>query len=432
MGKLSNIFGILALLLAGAAAYFSFVLAERRTEFRLRADKTATALAEIVKAVDDDSGTFLSTNISFSPGDPQAGTKESGSLGWQSFQDAKDDSGAYAAFQNLLTQAVNHVKALGRQRNELAEALVDVSASLALPEDQVVVADLRNLADAATFSRASTAVRSHAAAVAERDKAIIDALVEASRAIDLPIREAALTTREQTRDADGQPALGNFTHRNELATFTRNVRDLNERARSYSQTLAEAVDTIGAHDGVFRWSVDRNRLRDRTAYAGALTQMANDFRKINEELGNFVLAKREVAQLSGKVETLEGDLDQAQRELTTTQDRLAKAAQRILQLEQLAGVESSGGIPGLEEDAVPPMLEGRVLSVDSNYNYVILDLGARDVEDNTELLIARDDKLIAKVRVAKVLNRFSVADILPSAMLGTVRVDDRVIPSSMQ
>jgi chromosome segregation ATPase len=430
MGKLSNIFGILALLLAGAAAYFSFAISERRTEFRLRADKTATALVDVVKAVDADSGTFLANNISFNPGDPKAGTKESGSLGWKSFQEAKDESGAYAAFQNLLNQAVAHVNSLGRQRNDLAETLVDVSTSLTLP-DGIIIADLRNLGDATTFERANAKIKRHAAAVAARDKALIDAVVQASNAIDQPIRESALTTRRETHDADGQPILGEFTHENELADFNRNVASLNERSRSYAQTLVEAIDTISAHEGVFRWSADRNRLRDPNAYAGALTQMVNDFGKINEQLGGYVLAKREVAQLGEKVDKLEDDLDRAQKELTTTQDQLAKATTRIEQLMRDAGIEVEGVPTNFTGDPTVA-IKGKVLSVDNEYNYVIVDLGARYVDDNTELLVARDDKLVARIRVAKVLSRISVADILPSAMQGTVQADDLVILSALQ
>lgn len=430
MGKLSNIFGILALLLAGAAAYFSFAISARRTEFRLRADKTATTVVEIVKAVDADSGTFLANTISFNAGDPKAGTKESGSLGWKSFQDAKDDSGAYAAFQNLLNQAVAHVNSLGRQRNTLAESLVDISTSLTLPEE-IIIADLRNLGDTTTFERATAKVKRHAAAVAARDKALIDAIVQAGNAMGQPVRESSLTTRRETHDADGQPMLGDFTHDNELAAFTRGVSEMNERSKSYAQTLVDAIDAVGAHQGVFRWSVDRNRLRDRNAYAGALTQMVDDFGKINEQLGGYVVAKKEVAQLSTKVDKLEEDLDQTQKELTTAQDQLVKASNRIEQLMRAAGMEVEGMPPGYEPDK-EVAVKGKILSVDNEYNYVIVDLGARYVEDNTELLVARNDKLVAKIRVAKVLSKISVADILPSAMQGTVQADDLVILSALQ
>lgn len=431
MGKLSNIFGILALVLAGVAAYFSFTISARRAEFRLRADKESTALVEIVKAVDADSGTSLAGTVSFTPGNPTAGTKESGSLGWDSFHKAKDDSGAYAAFQDLLNQAVAHVNSLAKQRNDLAESLANVSTTMALPEGQLAIADLRNLGDAETFGKATGTVERHIAAVAARDKAVIDALVQAGDAMELPVDRNALTTREQTRDSEDQPVLGDFACDRELSSFTTNVKDLNKRASDYGQTLVDAMDAVKEHKGVFAWSANRDRIQDRNNYEGALTQIANDFGKINEQLDGYVAAKNEIADLNTKVDKLEGDLDEAQKDLTSTQDKLVKAQSRIEYLEKLANVESDSITPE-QIAAMAKNIEGQVISVDHEFNYVILNLGANKVKDNMELLVARGDKLVAKVRVAKVLSKISVADILPIAMQDTVKPDDRVILSAIQ
>lgn len=430
MGKLSNIFGILALVLAGAAAYLSFAISERRTEFRLRADKESTALVEIVKAIDADSGTSLASAITFTPGNPKAGTAESGSLGWAKFHEAKDESGAYAAFQGLLDQAVASVNGLSKQRNDLAETLANVSTTMSLPEGQLVIADLRNLADEETFGKAAATVERHMTAVAARDKAIIDALVKAGDAMEMSVDQAVLVTREKTQDAEDQPVLGDYPCGSELAAFTGNVKGLNDRAKSYAQTLVDAMDAIKEHKGIFRWSADRRGLQDKRDYAGSLTQMANDFEKINEQLDGYVAAKEEVVRLDAKVDGLETDLDKAQKVLTSTQDKLAKAALRIEYLEKIANVDPTELDPA-DIANMAKFIEGHVLSVDNEFNYVILDLGVRDVKDNTELLVARGDKLIAKVRVAKVLSKISVADILPIAMQGTVMPDDRVIMSAM-
>ncbi len=431
MGKLSNIFGILALVLAGAAAYFSFTISARRAEFRLRADKESTALVDIVKAVDADSGTSLAGTVTFTPGNPTAGTKESGSLGWDSFHKAKDDSGAYAAFQNLLNQAVAHVNSLAKQRNDLAESLANVSTTMALPEGQLVIADLRNLGDADTFGKATATVERHVAAVAARDKAVIDALVQAGDAIEMPVDRNALTTREQTRDSEDQPVLGDFACARELSSFATNVKDLNQRAKDYGDTLVDAMDQIKAHRGIFTWSANRERIRDKNSYAGALTQIANDFGKINEQLDGYVAAKNEITDLNTKVDKLEGDLDEAQKDLTATQDMLAKAKERVTYYENKYNETPDTISPEVLRE-LANNIEGQVISVDHEFNYVILNLGASKVKDNTELLVARGDKLVAKLRVAKVLSNISVADILPIAMQDTVKVDDRVILSAIQ
>jgi len=224
--------------------------------------------------------------------------------------------------------------------------------------------------------------------------------------------------------------LGDYPCGRELTAFTGNVKGLNERAKSYVQTLVDALDAIKEHKGIFRWSTDRNGLQDKKDYAGSLTQMANDFEKINEQLDGFVAAKEEIVGLTTKVDSLETDLDKAQKDLTSTQDQLAKANNRIKyyvdKYNEDSGTIDPGVIVELEKN-----IEGHVLTVDNEFNYVILDLGINKVKDNTELLVARGDKLIAKVRVAKVLSKISVADILPTAMRGTVMPDDRVIMSAI-
>ena len=79
------------------------------------------------------------------------------------------------------------------------------------------------------------------------------------------------------------------------------------------------------------------------------------------------------------------------------------------------------------EPELPPM-HGSVLVVDPKWNFVVLDLGeSNGVLKNGTLLISRDGKLIAKVRIRRVEGQRSIADILPGSHLAEVREGDHVM-----
>jgi hypothetical protein len=62
-------------------------------------------------------------------------------------------------------------------------------------------------------------------------------------------------------------------------------------------------------------------------------------------------------------------------------------------------------------------LEGRILAVNSSWNFVVISLGDRNgVIANAELLIKRGDQLIGKVRITSVEPSTSIADIVANSL----------------
>jgi hypothetical protein len=435
MGKLSNIFGVIALVLAGGAAFLSFTIAQRRAEFRMRADKLASTVADTVKAIDADSGTSLSTTVSFTPGDPKAKTPESGTLGWKSFHEAKDDSGSYQAFQSKLTMALGQAQALVGQRNRLAAALSESAAALDLPADQLDVASLRNLADEDVAAAALKTVQDHVTAVAARDDALIDAVSKAATGMGESINTTALTTRQQSRDADDQPVLGEYPYQDVLNGFVSNVTVMSKQSKTYGDALSEAFSAIKSHDGVFSWSTSARSVRSKTGYERAITQMINDFRELNKQLDSYVAAKEQISEQKAQIASLETDLESAKAKTDET-ELARKALENELTLLKVKYDINDGGIAaggGDKNRNWRQDIEGKILSVNNDFNYVILNIGANlQMEEGTEMLVARDDKLVAKIQIARVLSQISVADILPFADTGGVKENDRVIMPSIQ
>lgn len=79
-----------------------------------------------------------------------------------------------------------------------------------------------------------------------------------------------------------------------------------------------------------------------------------------------------------------------------------------------------------------PGLEGRILAVNTSWNFVVLSLGDRNgVISGAEMLIKRGVQLVGKVRITSVEPSTSIADIVPNSVRGYLAVQpgDSVIYS---
>ncbi len=422
MAKLNRILLICIAVLAVAVAVLSFLLSQRRKEFRDRADKLAVTVSSMVESLDKDSQTNAADAVNFKPADPESGTPESGTLGWKAYHEAKGEDGAYQEFSDRLGKAEKLAEDIVTQRNLLADQLAQVGVSLGMPEDQVDPAALKNAADAEVYTNAAEGVSSWAAAVAKRDAAMIQAVVTASRSIGHPIDEQSLKERPAKTDADGNKTLGDFDN-SAIAAFAKNVVNLNSRCADYANALAGAVTTISK----FSWETDPNALKDEARYSAALTRMANDFSQINERLGQLEQVKQQLAQKQVELDNKVQELQAIREERDKFQDEAANLALQNKRYQDMLGILPNEGANVARGD-LDPNLEGRVLEVNADWNYVVLDLGRKKIRENVQLLVARDGRFVAKLRVSKVLRNISIAEVLSEPrMVGDIRKSDRVI-----
>ncbi len=79
---------------------------------------------------------------------------------------------------------------------------------------------------------------------------------------------------------------------------------------------------------------------------------------------------------------------------------------------------------------LPAALKGKVLVVDPKWNFVVLDVGEdKEVLEQGELLVSRNGRLVAKVKVRSVQKDRSVANIMPGWKIGEILEGDLVIPA---
>ncbi len=118
-------------------------------------------------------------------------------------------------------------------------------------------------------------------------------------------------------------------------------------------------------------------------------------------------------------------------------EQMVNAANQIKELQEavnLAHIQNQrlqAKIPD-EGDRVrmPPGLTGKVLISDPKWRFVVLNAGEEQgVVEHGELLVNRNGKLVAKLKVSRVEKDCSVANILPGWALAEVMEGDQVVPA---
>lgn len=156
---------------------------------------------------------------------------------------------------------------------------------------------------------------------------------------------------------------------------------------------------------------------------------------------------------------------QLQEDLTTTRNKLTEANQKLgawdalgLGIEHVkALIDSEKNLRGINEvlkeenlvltrvnkrlnqrliallgpEADPPLpvgTKGRVLVVDPKWKFVVLDIGEKnDLVENGVLMVSREGKLIAKVRIRTVYADRCIANVMPGWDFGEIMEGDLVL-----
>lgn len=132
---------------------------------------------------------------------------------------------------------------------------------------------------------------------------------------------------------------------------------------------------------------------------------------------------------SEQLQKLQSDLKDAQTkvaELTATNQRLSSEIQET----ETARSKLRDTQARQERRTMSPGITGTVLAVNSNYGFVVLNLGNRQgAVAGSELILMRGSDRIGKVKITTVEPATSVADIIPGSLARGVQIrpGDRVI-----
>jgi len=138
----------------------------------------------------------------------------------------------------------------------------------------------------------------------------------------------------------------------------------------------------------------------------------------------------QTGDLQSQVDDLRRQLDSAEKEKALLAEKIQSSQERSSQPKETKKRRETGG---LQRETVSPHragVHGTVLAYNQAYNFVVLNLGARNgVETNSEMLVLRDGTLIGKIRISSVEPATAIGDIITNSLARGVQVQpgDNVI-----
>jgi hypothetical protein len=132
--------------------------------------------------------------------------------------------------------------------------------------------------------------------------------------------------------------------------------------------------------------------------------------------------------LQSQVDDLRRQLDGAEKEKALLAEKLQDAQQRPAQIKEGSKAEAkkkreTASVQRQSGSSHRAGVHGTVLAYNQAYNFVVLNLGARNgVEPNSEMLVLRDGTLIGKIRISSVEPATAIGDIMSNSLARGVQV----------
>jgi hypothetical protein len=227
------------------------------------------------------------------------------------------------------------------------------------------------------------------------------------------VREVIVTTRNERDYEKGQKVQA-------LTDLSQTRRELEDTKDDLAQTKQNLETTTAERDGL-RSTND---------------QLTKQNRSLQENLKKTTQERNDAQAELAAWEALGITVDQVKVLIAT-----AKAAEEALQVAKEENRILSGELKKsknqlallLIEDykvPLPPNLKGKVLVADPKWEFVVLNIGEDDgLLEQGELLVNRDGRLVAKVRVQSVQKGRAIANLVNGWKLGDVAEGDLVIPA---
>ncbi|HMP90512.1 MAG TPA: hypothetical protein PJ991_09935 [Kiritimatiellia bacterium] len=159
----------------------------------------------------------------------------------------------------------------------------------------------------------------------------------------------------------------------------------------------------------------------------ARAQVDNLNQSITEKNGQIARQETRIDGLEQDKVSLQIQIDDLNNQIVQSEDELRDAQDKILSLEQTVGqLEQELGYG--KQRPMPKGLTGRILFVNKDWNFVVIDLGSDDgVVQNAEMLIHRKDALVGKVTISGLSRKMAIAELQPDWAQATVREGDFVV-----
>jgi predicted nucleic acid-binding Zn-ribbon protein len=212
------------------------------------------------------------------------------------------------------------------------------------------------------------------------------------------------------------------------------ARDAAERRQAQAKLNDPIGGTAGAENRAAKAEAELAQVQkekaDLQAKLDASQQEIVTLQKRGEEAGKAAaptdspsVAATQTADLQSQVDDLRRQLDSAEKEKVFLSEKLQEAQERAAQPKDAKKRRETASA---QRETVSPHragVRGTVLAYNQAYNFVVLNLGARNgVESNSEMLVLRDGTLIAKIRISSVEPATAIGDIMTNSLARGVQV----------
>jgi hypothetical protein len=168
--------------------------------------------------------------------------------------------------------------------------------------------------------------------------------------------------------------------------------------------------------------------------AAAQTKRATE---LNDKLGKTTTERDEARQeLSAfkaigltpeQILTLDKRIKQTQEALEVAMEEKKILSRNVVKLQNDLDALTKGDYHG---PPLPASLAGKILVADPKWDFVVLNVGEdQGALTNGELLVSRNGKLVAKVRIQSIQKDRCIANVMPGWKLTEVMEGDQVIPA---
>ncbi|MFP4472359.1 MAG: hypothetical protein ACLFPX_00620 [Candidatus Omnitrophota bacterium] len=224
-----------------------------------------------------------------------------------------------------------------------------------------------------------------------------------------------------------QKAIAEQSLRKELADIEKAKEILEKKLKESETKIEDILEELDVVEGVREEIKKENR--DLQA---ALNELKNTRKQLKDEMDNTV------ASLEERAAQLQQELDKALEENQNIQQKYQDLQQEYDEFKTRTEEQSGSGAAAQMDDVdlkkivVNPEegLRGSVISVDTEANFVIVDLGEQHgITPDTVLTVTREGGAVGEVKVTRVLPEMSAADLVsPLTGQGIAEGDEVILP----
>lgn len=392
MGTLNKIVSISILVLAIAAAVFSFLLFQKRGVLVDGWSKLTTSINDTAKALDAESGTKTASKLTVD----------------------NLDHRKYESLDQLLPDLKKQASTVNKQRNELADALTTAATTL----DIDGAPEAKDLKDVAQYDGKKTELLGLVEKVQAKDQDIAKQIAATGSKLGVQINEKAVTK------------VGGY--KAEIDKYTAKVSSVKTRVDTYDNYLKQIAAAVEA--------AAPPATED---YPEAVKTIST---KVATMKTDFVQAKKDRDMFKTQVGELQTEVAKKDQQINEGKNTLANKEKEVKKLKRdLAKFtgEGEGGEKGkiVLETGSPEtlkLLKGKVVEVSKKWDFVVLDIGSKSkveqafgnkkiavdviIPKNEEMLVARridgdNSEYVGKVKIVKVMENSSIANIVPSPLM---------------